>query len=47
LGYRAANPDASGLNVDIFDVESGQLTEPQTGIGQDQNDVALISARFR
>jgi hypothetical protein len=47
LGDRAANPDTSGLNVDIFDIKSGQLTEPQAGIGQHQNDVALIPARFR
>jgi hypothetical protein len=38
---RAANPNPPGVNVDSFDVQSGQLTKPQAAISQDQHHVAL------
>jgi hypothetical protein len=47
LGDRAADPNAPGLDIDIFYVQSGQLAEPQAGIGQDQHDVALSPTGVR
>jgi hypothetical protein len=47
LGHRAANPNAPGLEIDIFYVQSGQLAEPQAGVGEDQHDVALSPTGVR
>jgi hypothetical protein len=46
---RDGTPDAQPprCEVDVLDAEADQLTEPQTGVGQQRDDVALDAARLR
>jgi hypothetical protein len=46
LSDGAANSNTPGADVDIFDVQPGQFTKPQPGIGEDQHHVALGPAGF-
>jgi len=43
----AADPYAPRGDVDIFDVQTGQLAKPQAGIPEDQHHVALSSTGVR
>jgi hypothetical protein len=43
LRDRPSHPNTPGLQVHIFDIESSQLSEPQSGIGQDQHHIALLN----
>ena len=44
LGDGAPDADAPGFKIDVFDAQADQLSESQTGVGQQCDDVALSAA---
>src|SRR5262245_9042978 len=41
-----SHPDAPGVEVDVFDVETDEFTEAQTGVSEQGHNVALRAARY-
>lgn len=45
LSYGTADPDPTGLEVDVFDAQPDEFTEPHPPVGEQHHYIALGAAR--